>query len=324
MGITLITYSETDFNETELDNIEDAYPYIDSDDVNVAWLEIDSIQIDVLNKLGDHQDIHPLILKDIVDPDQRSKIQDLDKFIFATLQNYNFDDENVLRPEQVKIMLGKNSVITVCENKSGIFKKIKDEIRTGVGRTRKLGVDYLAYKFVDSIIDNYHSISDTLQSRTDELGKELFDPAQPENTEKVSILLGDIITIKRSIIPLVALVSEMGRIKSELIDDSLLIYLEDAHDDTVEIKETVDSNYEILTRTIDLYSTSLSNRANKVMQTLTIIATIFIPLTFIVGVYGMNFEIPELNWPYGYPLVLIIMLVIALALLYYFRKRGWM
>lgn len=325
MSFTLITYSKTDFKETELDNIEDAYPYLDSADGNIAWLQINSIKPETIKKLGGHHGIHPLILKDIDDPEQRSKVQNFDKFIFATMQNYNFEDKDSnLRPEQVKTLLGKDFVISVCENKSGIFDKIKEEIRTGAGHTRIMGADYLAYKILDSIIINYHSISDKIEFRTDELGQELFDPAQPENEQKVRILLSDIITIKRSIIPLTALVSEILRMKSELIDDSLSIYLEDAHDDTVEIKELIDSNYEVLSRMIDLYSTTLSNRANKVMQTLTIMATIFIPLTFVAGIYGMNFQIPELNWSYGYPAIMIVMLLIALTLLYYFRKKGWM
>ena len=325
MSFTLITYSETDFKETELDNIEDAYPYLDSGDANIAWLQINSLKPGTIKKLGDHLGIHPLVQEDIADPEQRSKVLNLDKFIFATLQNYNFKDkESGLSPEQVKIILGKSFVISFFEKKSGIIDKIKQVIRTDAGRARKMGADYLAYKIVDSIIDNCHSISDKIEFRTDELGQELFDPAQPENEQKVRILLSDIITIKRSIIPLTALVSEIVRMKSELIDDSLSIYLEDAHDDTVEIKELIDSNYEVLSRMIDLYSTTLSNRANKVMQTLTIMATIFIPLTFVAGIYGMNFQIPELNWSYGYPAIMIVMLLIALVLLYYFRKKGWM
>jgi len=324
MRFTLITYSETEFKESELDNIEDSFPYLDSGDDNITWLEIESIQEEALKNLGDHLGLHPLIQEDLASSEQRSKIQNLDKLIFITLKNYNFVDKaDDLAPEQVKILLGSNYLISFCEKKR-VVDKIKEEIRTRAGRTRSMGADYLAYKIIDSVIDNYYTISKKIEVQIDKVAEELFGSRQRENPEKIKNLAHNIIIIIRSILPLKELVSSMGRIKSELIDDSLSIYLGDAQDNTLMIQEIIGSNNEIFAKMIDIYSTSISNKTNDVMKTLTIIATIFIPLTFIVGIYGMNFQIPELKWSYGYYAIMIIMLLVALSLLYYFRKKKWL
>jgi magnesium transporter len=325
MSFTLITYSETEYKETELDNIEDSFPYLDSGDGNITWLEIESIQADALKNLGDHLGIHLLIMEDIASNEQRSKFQNLDKLIFITLKNYNFVDKtDNLAPEQVKILLGSNYLISFCEKKNRIVDKIKEEIRTGAGRARSMGADYLAYKIIDSVIDNYYTISKKIEVQIDKVAEELFGSRERENPEKIKNLAQNIIIIIRSIMPLKQLVSSMGRIKSELIDDSLSIYLGDAQDNTLMIQEIIGSDNEIFTKMIDIYSTSISNKTNDVMKTLTIIATIFIPLTFIVGIYGMNFQIPELKWSYGYYAIMIFMLLVALSLLYYFRKKKWL
>ena len=325
MGFTLITYSETEFKETELDNIEDSFPYLDSGDGNITWLEIESIQADALKNLGDHLGIHPLIQEDLASSKQRSKVRNLDKFIFITLKNYNFEDkDDNLRHEQIKILIGSNFLISFCEKKNRILDEIKEEIRTGAGRTRRMGADYLAYKILDFIIDNYFTINEKIEAQIHNVEEELLGPTHRDNPGKIKILVHNIIDIRRSILPLETLVSALGRMKSKLIDDSLSIYLEDAQNHAVENKEFIDSNHEILSKMIDIYTTKLSNKTNKVMQTLTIIATIFIPLTFIVGIYGMNFQIPELNWSYGYYAILIFMLLVALSLLYYFRKKKWL
>jgi magnesium transporter len=325
MSFTLITYSETEYKETELDNIEDSFPYLDSGDGNITWLEIESIQADALKNLGDHLGIHLLIMEDIASNEQRSKFQNLDKLIFITLKNYNFVDKtDNLAPEQVKILLGSNYLISFCEKKNRIVDKIKEEIRTGAGRARSMGADYLAYKIIDSVIDNYYTISKKIEVQIDKVAEELFGSRERENPEKIKNLAQNIIIIIRSIMPLKQLVSSMGRIKSELIDDSLSIYFGDAQDNTLMIQEIIGSDNEIFTKMIDIYSTSISNKTNDVMKTLTIIATIFIPLTFIVGIYGMNFQIPELKWSYGYYAIMIFMLLVALSLLYYFRKKKWL
>ena len=325
MSFTIITYSETEFKETELDNIEDSFPYLDSGDGNITWLEIESIQADALKNLGDHLGIHLLIMEDIASNEQRSKFQNLDKLIFITLKNYNFVDKtDNLAPEQVKILLGSNYLISFCEKKNRIVDKIKEEIRTGAGRARSMGADYLAYKIIDSVIDNYYTISKKIEVQIDKVAEELFGSRERQNPGEIKNLGQNIIIIIRSILPLKQLVSSMGRIKSELIDDSLSIYLGDAQDNTLMIQEVIGSNNEIFTKMIDIYSTSLSNKTNDVMKTLTIIATIFIPLTFIVGIYGMNFQIPELKWSYGYYAIMIFMLLVALSLLFYFRKKKWL
>jgi magnesium transporter len=325
MSFTLITYSETEYKETELDNIEDSFPYLDSGDGNITWLEIESIQADALKNLGDHLGIHLLIMEDIASNEQRSKFQNLDKLIFITLKNYNFVDKtDNLAPEQVKILLGSNYLISFCGEKNRIVDKIKEEIRTGAGRARSMGADYLAYKIIDSVIDNYYTISKKIEVQIDKVAEELFGSRERDNPEKIKNLAQNIIIIIRSIMPLKQLVSSMGRIKSELIDDSLSIYLGDAQDNTLTIQEILGSNNEIFTKMIDIYSSSISNKTNDVMKTLTIIATIFIPLTFIVGIYGMNFQIPELKWSYGYYAIMIFMLLVALSLLYYFRKKKWL
>jgi magnesium transporter len=325
MSFTIITYSETEFKETELDNIEDSFPYLDSGDGNITWLEIESIQADALKNLGDHLGIHLLIMEDIASNEQRSKFQNLDKLIFITLKNYNFVDKtDNLAPEQVKILLGSNYLISFCGEKNRIVDKIKEEIRTGAGRARSMGADYLAYKIIDSVIDNYYTISKKIEVQIDKVAEELFGSRERQNPGEIKNLGQNIIIIIRSILPLKQLVSSMGRIKSELIDDSLSIYLGDAQDNTLMIQEVIGSNNEIFTKMIDIYSTSLSNKTNDVMKTLTIIATIFIPLTFIVGIYGMNFQIPELKWSYGYYAIMIFMLLVALSLLYYFRKKKWL
>ncbi len=218
-------------------------------------MEIESIQADALKNLGDHLGIHSLILEDIASSGQRSKVQNLDKLIFITLKNYNFVDKaDRLRPEQIKILIGSNFLISFCEKKNAIVDKIKEEIRTGAGRTRRMGADYLAYKILDYTIDNYFTINEKIEAQIHKVGEELFGPTHVENPGKIKILMHNIIDIRRSILPLETLVSAMGRMKSKLIDDSLSIYLVDAQNHTVENKELIDSNHEILSKMIDIYT----------------------------------------------------------------------
>jgi len=323
--ITIMDYDETQFQVRETETLEECYPF--KDRPTIIWINIDGIhEIETLEKLGDCFGLHPLTLEDILNTDQRPKIEDYGEYIFIVLKMlYPDDDTGEILAEQVSLVLGKNFVISFQEREGDIFNSVRERIRSGKGRIRKMGADYLVYSLLDSIVDNYFIILEKLGERIEFLEEKLIINPVPEAINLIHKLKREMIFLRRSVWPLREVIGSIERGESSLIKGSTNIYLRDVYDHTIQVIDTIETFRDILSGMLDIYLSSVSNRLNAVMKVLTIIATIFMPLTFIAGIYGMNFKyMPELEWRWGYPVILLTMVSIGILMLVSFRKKKWL
>jgi len=309
--VRVIDYDEENFEEKEIEAIEECFPFKDT--ATVTWINLDGIHdIGVIEKIGRHFGIHPLTLEDIIDTHQRPKMEDFDKYLFIVLKMlYHDDNEEEVQAEHISIILGSGFVISFQEKEGDVFDPVRERIRRAKGRIRKMGADYLTYALIDTIVDNYFLLPEKLSLRTEFLHEEaLSDPTM---------------SLRKSIWPLREVVSRLERGESDLIEEPTRLYLRDVYDHTIQVVDTIETSRDALSGMLEVYLSSISNIMNQVMKVLTIIATIFIPLTFIAGIYGMNFRnIPELEWRWGYPLVLLAMIGVVVSMLVYFKRKRWL
>lgn len=323
--ITLIDYNEQHVQEKRVGSIEECFPFLAAP--TVTWVNIDGLHdVSVIEKLGKAFDLHPLLLEDIVSTAQRPKFEDYDKNLFLVLKMLRFrEDQVAVETEQVSLVVAPSFVLSFQERVGDVFDSVRDRIRNGKGRIRKLGADYLAYGLLDAIVDSYFLVLERLGEKIENLEDELVGDPSQETLRQLHTLKREMITLRRSIWPLRELVGGLQRSDSTLIAESTNVYLRDVYDHTIQIIDTIESFRDMVSGMLDIYLSSVSNRMNAVMKVLTIIATLFIPLTFIAGVYGMNFEnMPELEWRYGYAVVWGVMIVIACVMLVYFRRKKWL
>ncbi|MDX9800610.1 MAG: magnesium/cobalt transporter CorA [Spirochaetia bacterium] len=324
--ITLISYDEKHLEERELDNIEESFPY--KDKPGITWINIDSVhQSGIIEAIGSSYGIHPLVLEDIVNTTHRPKMEDLDDYLFIVLKMlYYEENENEITAEQVSLIIGSNFVISFQEKEGDTFDPIRKRIRGNNGRIRKKGADYLAYSLMDTIVDNYFVILEKIGEQIEDIEEEeLLENPASQTVHVIHSLKREMIMLRRSVWPLREVTGVLERGESKLIHKSTQIYLRDIYDHTVQVIDSIESSREMLSGLLDIYLSSMSNRMNRVMKVLTIFATIFMPLTFIAGIYGMNFaDMPELKWKFGYPAVLLLMLAAGISMIIYFRKKKWL
>ena len=324
--ITILDYNETQLEEKEVKTIEECFPF--KDKTTTTWINIEGLhEIDIIEKIGNHFNLHPLLLEDIVNTEKRPKMEDYGEHIFIVLKMLSHDEKaNQIKSEQVSIVLGSNYIISFQEGIEGdVFEPVRERIRSGKGRIRKMGVDYLAYSLMDAIVDHYFLILEKLGERIEDIEDELVTNPSQETLRTIHHLKREMISLRKSVWPLREVLGCLERGESSLIQEPTQVYLRDVYDHTIQIIDTIETYRDTLSGILDIYLSSISNRMNEIMKVLTIIATIFIPLTFIVGIYGMNFEhMPELKWRAGYFIVWGIMAIVALSMLFYFRKRKWL
>jgi magnesium transporter len=323
--VTIIDYGEAQFQEKEVETVEECFPF--KDKPTVTWINIDGIhQAEIMEKIGTHFGIHPLILEDIMNTGQRPKMEDFEDYIFVVVKMIYYDDkDSEIRAEQVSLILGSNFVITFQEREGDLFDPVRERIRKGKGRIRRMKADYLAYALVDTIVDHYFVILEKLGEKIEDMEEELIANPTPGTLQTIHTLKRELIFLRKSIWPLREVISVLERGESSLIDESTGIYLRDVYDHTIQVIDTIETFRDMVSGMLDIYLSSISNRMNEVMKVLTIIATIFIPLTFIAGIYGMNFKyIPELEWHWGYGAALIVMGIIAFGMVLYFRRKRWL
>jgi len=323
--ITIMDYDQTTFQEKELQTVEECFPFKETP--TVTWININGLhEVSVIEKIGKHFGIHPLIQEDILHTGQRPKIEDFDTYILLILKMLRYDDEaSTVRTEQISIILGLNFVISFQEVQGDVFNPLRERIRTGKGRVRRMGADYLAYALLDSVVDHYFILLETCGERIELLEEELALNPQPETLQAIHNLKQEIIFLRKSVWPLREVISGLERAESPLIHDDISMYLRDLYDHTIQVIDSVETYQDILSGMIDLYLSSVSNKMNEVMKVLTIFASIFIPLTFMAGVYGMNFEfMPELKMRWAYPALWGAMIAVAASLLIFFKRRKWL
>lgn len=320
----------TDFSSQHLEQVEPAdLESIGSrkDNPSITWLEVEGLgDIQTIAALGELYGVHPLVLEDILSTRQRPKLEEHDNYLFIVLKAMRFDREaSRIDYEQVSLLVFENNIITFRERPDTLFAPIHQRLERGRGRIRQLGSDYLAYTILDTLVDDYFNLSDTLGEQINDLEERLLGEPEESMQAEIQFLRREAITIRRNLLPLRELVSDLIRDESELISEETHIYYRDVLDHALRAAETIESHREILASLLEIYNSSLGNRMNEVMKVLTIFASIFIPLTFIAGIYGMNFEfMPELKWRWAYPTLWIAFIAIALGLLIYFRRKRWL
>ena len=325
LKITVINYDETHFQEREIKTIEECFVY--KDKPTVTWINIDGLhQVEILEKLGNCYELHPLVLEDILNTDQRPKMEDYGEYIYIVLRMLDYSDtDKGIVTEQVSLILGPNFVFSFQEKEGDVFNPVRERIRNSKGRIRRMGADYLAYALLDSIVDNYFIILEKFGEKIEFLEEELVSQPKPETLQTIHHLKKEMIFLRKAVWPLREVISGLERGESSLIKQGTGIYLRDVYDHTVQVIDTIETYRDMLSGMLDIYLSSVSNRLNAVMKVLTVIATIFMPLTFLAGIYGMNFKyMPELDWRWGYPVIWLIMIGIGVFMLVYFRKKKWL
>jgi len=324
--VRIMDYDEGSVREKAKVALEECLPFRDTD--SVTWIDIEGLQdVGLLERLGSGYGLHPLILEDILNTDQRPKSDDMESYIYVVLKMLDFDPATLeIVSEQVSLVLGRNYVISLQEGREGdLFEPLRERIRSGKGRIRRMGPDYLAYALLDSIIDHYFIILEKFAERIEVLEEELVSDPRPETLHQIHRLKRELIFLRKSAWPLREVVNALEKSESGLIRPATKIFLRDIYDHAIHIIDSIETYREMLSGMLDIYLSSVSNRMNQVMKVLTIIATIFMPLTFMAGVYGMNFKfMPPIAYRWGYPLVLLIMFGIAGVMIHLFKKKKWM
>ena len=323
-------YNQSELIEKEMETVEDCLVFKDRPDLNV-WINVDGLdRIEVIEKLGNCFGIHPLTLEDILNTGQRPKMEDYGSYIYTVLKmmllsESETEDLEEIIVDQVSIILGPNFLLSFQEREGDVFNPIRERLRKPDSRIRKSGVDYLAYSLKDAVIDYYFVILERFGEKVEDLEEELITDPRPETLHTIQSYKRDMILLRKSVWPLRELINSLQKVESGLIKDSTQIYLRDVYDHTIQVIDSIEAFRDILSSMLDVYLSSVSNKMNDIMKVLTIIATIFIPLTFIAGVYGMNFEyMPELRWKMGYPGVMAFMILIGITMFSYFKKKKWL
>jgi magnesium transporter len=323
--IRFLDYDEASFQEREVDDIEAVWPFRDSP--TVSWVNIDGLHaVQVVEAVGEHFSIHPLVLEDVVSAGQRAKLEEHEGYLYVVLPMLSWNVEaGVVEVEQLSLILGPTWVITFQERVGDVFEPVRERVRSANRRIRARGADYLAYALIDVIVDHYFAILEAIGEVTERLELEALEEPSPSTMEGLHRLKREMLVVRRAIWPLREMCNALVRTESPLVEDATRVFLRDVYDHAVQVIDTLESLRDVVGGSIDLYLSQVGHKQNEIMKVLTVMASIFIPLTFFAGIYGMNFEtMPELGIPWAYPALLGVMGVLALGMVLYFRRRGWL
>lgn len=329
--IDVIQYDETKLMEFRAKSIDEVV--ISPDAAEVVWVNIEGVHnIDIIEKVGKKFGLHPLILEDIVNTNKRPKFDDMGDYIVAMLKMlYIPPSRSEILTEQVSLVIGKNYVISFQEVAGDVFEPIRERIRKTVPRNRFLGTDYLAHALIDAVVDHYFIVLEHVGDKLESVQNLLVNNPRPSSLNEIYAMKRQLIELRRSIWPLREVLGSFERSDSPLIHDYTRIYVRDLYEHVIQVADSVETNREMVSGLLEIYLTSLSNRTNEIMRLLTVISTIFIPLTFLVGVYGMNFDtsagplnMPELGYKYGYVMFWAVTLIIVGGLIWFFKRNKWL
>ena len=324
--VTVMDYEGDRFAEQTPQDVETVFPL--RDEPTTSWINIDGVHdMGVIEKLGHHFLIHPLTLEDTVNTAQRPKIEEFDDYIYVVMKMLQFDDAGRVHAEQVSLVLGHHFLISFQEAEGDVFEAVRDRIRKGRGRIRRGGSDYLAYALIDCIVDHYFLVLEHLGEKVEALEEQLYAGADggADVLQEIFRLKQEMIFLRKQIWPLRETLSRLHKTENPLVQEKTRVFFADVYDHLVQGLEVVESLRDVISGLHDLYMSMTGQRMNEVMKVLTIIATIFIPITFVAGIYGMNFEVmPELKWPWGYFAVWGLFGVITAGMLVYFQRRKWL
>ncbi len=321
--LSLITYTGERAVERRLPTVEEAVARIGPGER--AWLRIFGHETSVLGELAERVGVHPLVLEDVVNVGQRPKLEEHDSHLFIILDVLRWNGAGELQEEQVSLLLFENLLISIHERESDLFKPVEDRLNAQGSKMRLQAVDYLAYALIDAGVDYYFPALERVGERVDEVEDALLEVPTRETFEQLHRIKRELLRLRKATWPLREMVGAMSRTDSSLVREGTRLWLRDVYDHAVQIIDIIETFREMTAELADLYLSSVSNRMNEIMKVLTVIATIFMPLTFIVGLYGMNFQhMPELAWTWGYAAVWGVIAVVAAGMLWMFKRRGWL
>jgi len=324
VSVSVIEYDENIIKHIDVDDPEDLAYFRDSD--IISWVNINGLNdTSLLGAIGTVFGLHPLVLEDMLDTEQRPKIEDYGDYIYIVIKQLYIDEVNGgIHSDQQSIILGKGFVISASESKTQIFSPIRERLENG-GRIRKMGADFLAYSLLDAVIDNYSDVLERLGDKIEVVEELLVSKPVPGTLNKINDIKKDTLFVHKNVWPLREVTNLIERMESHLVQVSTRLYIRDLYDHVIQAMDTTEIYREILSGLLDVYLSSLSYKMNEVMKVLTIISTIFIPLTFITGIYGMNFKyMPGLEWRWGFFALLFLMFAVVIGMLVYFRKKKWL
>ncbi len=318
----LIRYDETNFHEMHPETLDACFPVGPE---RVTWINVDGLhEIEPVKRLGELAGLHPLVLEDMTNTGHRPKVEDYDNQLYIVMRMLRVGEQGLIEEEQLSLILSDGVVLTVQETPGDVLDPVRARLRGGAGRARKLQADYLAYAIMDTVVDAYFTVVERISERLATLEEEVLTDPRPSVVADMHHVRGELMVMKRAVWPLRDVFNTLIRDDTPLITPGTRIFLRDAYDHAVHVIDTVEALRDVLNGLTDLYFTTVSNRMNEVMKVLTVIATMFIPLTFLVGVYGMNFRfMPELDLPWAYPALWGVMVLHAFGMVLYFRRTGW-
>lgn len=318
------TYNADGFETNEFENLDQFFKEERAD--KITWVNVVGITDEpFIEKLGKHYNLNPLVLEDIVNTEQRPKIDEYDDYIFGIFRMLYISEEEEIIGEHIAIVLHENTVLVFQEVKADVFNGLRERITGKLGRIRTRGADYLFFALLDAIVDNYFLAIENLNNRIENLEEEVYQNPEPIVAQNIQQLKKEILKIRRWIYPVKELISRLIDSENPKITKDTKLFLRDVLDHAIEINESLQIYREMSMSLMEMYMSNMSNKMNEVMKVLTIMASIFIPLTFIAGIYGMNFDhMPELHYKYGYYVVWIVMIVLFVGMMIYFKKKKWL
>ena len=321
--VTLFNYSSTHCDEQPIGDVNELRP---PSDETVSWVDVDGVhKTDVLEAFGKHFGLHPLLLEDIANTDQRPKLDDYDTYLFLVMKVLTASNQGDILVEQICFVLGRNYVLSFQENGTDVFQSVRDRLRVGKGRLRQNGSDYLVYALIDAVVDQYFEVLEMLGERIEAMQERLMADPRPETLKDIHALKRQLLFVRRAVWPLREAINNLSRSECPFLHEPTKVFFRDVYDHVVQIVDTIETLREMVSASLDIYLSSVSYRLNSVMRVLTVITTIFMPLSFIAGIYGMNFEyMPELKWPWGYPMAVGVMGLVAATMLLGFRWKKWL
>ena len=323
--INVISYNEEKVIYHNNCPIEKVHDLVTHEKEFKHWINFIGVHdVEKLSELGTMLNIHPLILEDIANTKQRPKLDEFEDYVFFALKMIFHNDAGLLIKNHFGIVFNSSYIISFQQSQDVVFNSIRERIHNKVGRIRVRGTDYLFYALIDAVVDNYYNVTEAIEEKTENLEDRILIDANNASTSEIQLLKREILSVRKSVFPAKELIRKLQISKHVLYDNSTKAYIADLYDHILQVTENVDIYREIVWGLMDMYMSSLSNKMNQVMKVLTIMSTIFIPLTFIAGIYGMNFEyMPELDYRPAYFIVMGLMFLLTLGLIYYFRKKKW-
>jgi magnesium transporter len=320
-----MAYDQTRLEEKQLKRIEDCFAYKDTPPV--SWINIDGLHdVELIEKIGTHFNIHPLTQEDIVNTGHRPKVEDFEEYLYLVFKMLKFDETSGhITSEQVSLIVGPHYLLSFQETEGDVFNSVRERIRKGRVQIRKSGPDYLAYALIDAVVDHYFLILEKTGERIEHFEEQLHAQPTPEILQAIYDLKRELIYFRKQVWPIREVLSTWQKAESSIVEEANKVFIRDVYDHTIQVIDTIESFRDIISGVMDLYLSTVSNKMNEVMKVLTIMATIFIPLTFVAGIYGMNFKyMPELEWKWSYPMLWILLVVIFCGMIFYFKRKKWL